>query len=118
LLHGRATKEKHHKYRFHDGLTGGLELLNNFHLTGQGGSPQLRISDEDGLKYTLKSMCSSMGFDELMIDRVLSIVAGILHLGQVKFESKFNAGGQEVATIANMKTVVVAAKLPVYPSWK
>ena len=56
-----------------------------------------------------------MGFNELMIDRVLSIVAGILHLGQVKFESKFNAGGQEVATIANMKTVVVAAKLPVYP---
>lgn len=110
LLRG-ATEEQHHRYCFHDGLTGGLELANYFHLTGQGGAPQLReFTDEDGLKYTLKSMCS-MGFDEEMIDRVLSIVAGILHLGQVKFESKFNEGGQEVATIVDTKTVADAAKL-------
>ncbi len=110
LLRG-ATEEQHHRYCFHDGLTGGLELANYFHLTGQGGAPQLReFTDEDGLKYTLKSM-RSMGFDEEMIDRVLSIVAGILHLGQVKFESKLNEGGQEVATIADTKTVADAAKL-------
>ncbi len=110
LLRG-ATEEQHHRYCFHDGLTGGLELANYFHLTGQGGAPQLReFTDEDGLKYTLKSM-RSMGFDEEMIDRVLSIVAGILHLGQVKFESKFNEGGQEVATIVDTKTVADAAKL-------
>eukprot|EP00584_Thalassiosira_punctigera_P008237 CAMPEP_0172544582 /NCGR_PEP_ID=MMETSP1067-20121228/14701_1 /TAXON_ID=265564 ORGANISM="Thalassiosira punctigera, Strain Tpunct2005C2" /NCGR_SAMPLE_ID=MMETSP1067 /ASSEMBLY_ACC=CAM_ASM_000444 /LENGTH=1608 /DNA_ID=CAMNT_0013331167 /DNA_START=385 /DNA_END=5211 /DNA_ORIENTATION=+ len=110
LLRG-ATEEQHHKYCFHDGLTGGLELANYFHLTGQGGAPQLReFTDEEGLKYTLKSM-RSMGWSEEKIDHVLSIVAGILHLGQVKFESKMSDGGQEVAQIADMKTVVDAAKL-------
>jgi len=110
LLRG-ATEEQHHKYCFHDGLTGGLELANYFHLTGQGGAPQLReFTDEEGLKYTLKSM-RSMGFSEQKVDHVLSIIAGILHLGQVKFESKMSDGGQEIAQIADMKTVEDAAKL-------
>lgn len=110
LLRG-ATEDQHHKYCFHDGLTGGLELANYFHLTGQGGAPQLReFTDEEGLKYTLKSM-RSMGWGEEKIDHVLSIVAGILHLGQVKFESKMSDGGQEIAQIADMQTVSDAAKL-------
>jgi len=110
LLRG-ANEEQHHKYCFHDGLTGGLELANYFHLTGQGGAPQLReFTDEEGLNYTLKSM-RSMGWTEEKIDNVLSIVAGILHLGQVKFESKMSDGGQEIAQIADMKTVADAAKL-------
>lgn len=110
LLRG-ATEEQHHKYCFHDGLTGGLELANYFHLTGQGGAPTLReFTDEEGLKYTLKSM-RSMGWDEEKIDKVLSIVAGILHLGQVKFESKMSEGGQEIAQIADEKTVADAAML-------
>ena len=112
LLRG-ATEEQHHKYCFHDGLTGGLELANYFHLTGQGGAPQLReFTDEEGLKYTLKSM-RSMGWAEEKIDNVLSIIAGILHLGQVKFESKMSDGGQEIASINedNEKTVADAAKL-------
>lgn len=110
LLRG-ATEEQHHKYCFHDGLTGGLELANYFHLTGQGGAPTLReFTDEEGLKYTLKSM-RSMGWNEEKIDMVLSIVAGILHLGQVKFESKMGEGGQEICQIADEKTVADAAKL-------
>ena len=110
LLRG-ATDEQHKKYGFHDGLTGGLELSNYFHLTGQGGAPQLReFSDEDGLKYTLKSM-RSMGWDDGKIDHVLSIIAGILHLGQVKFEGTMDASGQEIATIADEKTVADAAEL-------
>ncbi len=110
LLRG-ATDEQHKKYGFHDGLTGGLELSNYFHLTGQGGAPQLReFSDEDGLKYTLKSM-RSMGWSDEKVDRVLSIIAGILHLGQVKFESTVDASGQEIATIADDRTVAEAAKL-------
>lgn len=110
LLRG-ATEEQHAKYRFHDGVTGGLELANYFHLTGQGGAPQLReFTDDEGLKYTLKSM-RSMGWTEEKIDQVLSIVAGILHLGQVKFESKMSDGGQEVAQIADMQTVKDAATL-------
>ncbi|KAL7540528.1 hypothetical protein ACHAXR_010173 [Thalassiosira sp. AJA248-18] len=110
LLRG-ATEEQHSKYCFHDGLTGGLELANYFHLTGQGGAPQLReFTDEEGLKYTLKSM-RSMGWSEEKIDQVLSTIAGILHLGQVKFESKMSEGGQEIAQIADEKTVADAAKL-------
>jgi len=112
LLRG-ATEEQHQKYCFHDGLTGGLELANYFHLTGQGGAPQLReFTDEEGLKYTLKSM-RSMGWTEEKIDNVLSIIAGILHLGQVKFDSTMSDGGQEIATIGDeaKKTVADAAKL-------
>jgi len=110
LLRG-ATEEQHRQFCFHDGLTGGLELANYFHLTGQGGAPQLReFTDEEGLKYTLKSM-RSMGWTEEKIDNVLSVIAGILHLGQVKFESKMSEGGQEIAQIADEKTVADAAKL-------
>lgn len=86
-------------------------MANFFHYTGQGGAPQLReFTDEDGLKYTLKSM-RSMGWDETKIDAVLSIIAGILHLGQVKFESKMSEGGQEIAVLGNEQTVADAAKL-------
>ena len=110
LLRG-ASEEQHHKYCFHDGITGGLELANFFHYTGQGGAPQLReFTDEEGLQYTLKSM-RSMGWGEDRIDNVLSIIAGILHLGQVSFESKTNEGGQEIAQIGDEKTVADAAKL-------
>lgn len=110
LLRG-ASEEQHQKYCFHDGITGGLELANFFHYTGQGGAPQLReFTDESGLKMTLKSM-RSMGWSEDKIDQVLSIVAGILHLGQVSFESKTSDGGQEIASIADEKTVADAAKL-------
>lgn len=110
LLRG-ASEEQHHKYCFHDGITGGLELANFFHYTGQGGAPQLReFTDEEGLQYTLKSM-RSMGWGEDRIDNVLSIIAGILHLGQVSFESKTNEGGQEIAQIGDEKTVADAARL-------
>ena len=110
LLRG-ATKDQHEKYHFDEGVTGGLELANYFHLTGQGGAPQLReFTDEEGLDFTVKSM-SSMGWTDEKIDQVLSIVAGILHLGQVKFESKMSDGGQEIAEIADMKTVEDASKL-------
>eukprot|EP00957_Ditylum_brightwellii_P054026 4092390-Ditylum_brightwellii.AAC.1 len=46
LLRG-ASEEQLHKYCFHEGVTGGLELTNYFHYTGQGGAPQLReFTDE------------------------------------------------------------------------
>jgi myosin heavy subunit len=54
---------------------------------------------------------SSMGWSDDKIDNVLSIIAGILHLGQVKFESKLSEGGQEIAQLADEKTVADAAKL-------
>ncbi len=110
LLRG-ADDDQKKKYNFHDGDTHGIELVNYFHYTGQGGAPTLReFTDEDGLVYTLKAM-RSIGWDEAKIDSVLSLVAGLLHLGQVNFDSVENDAGQEIAEISDPQIVTNAAKL-------
>lgn len=110
LLRG-ATEEQKKKYNFHDGDTHGLELSNYYHYTGQGGAPSLReFTDEEGLTYTLKAM-KSIGWDEARIDKVLSLIAGLLHLGQVTFDSVENEGGQEVASITDEEELKSAAAL-------
>jgi myosin-5 len=110
LLRGATTEQKK-KFNFHDGATHGIELSNYYHYTGQGGAPNLReFTDEDGLGYTLKSM-RSIGWDESKLDKVLSLIAGLLHLGQVNFDSVENEGGQEVASITDDTDVKSAAKL-------
>lgn len=110
LLRG-ATEEQKKKYEFHEGLTGGLELANYFHYTGQGGAPQLReFTDESGLKYTLKAM-SSLGWEEEKIDTVLSLIAGLLHLGQITFDSTESEGGVEIAVIADDKILNNSARM-------
>ena len=84
LLRG-ASPEQHSRFHFNEGHTGGLELTNFFHYTGQGGAPHLReFTDEEGLAYTIKAM-KKMQWSEEKIDKVLSLVAGLLHLGQVSF---------------------------------
>ncbi len=110
LLRG-ASDEQKKKYNFHDGDTHGIELVNYFHYTGQGGAPNLReFTDEEGLAYTLKAM-RSIGWDESKIDTVLSLVAGLLHLGQVNFDSVENDAGQQIAAISDPQIVTSAAKL-------
>jgi len=110
LLRG-ATDEQKQKYNFHDGDTHGIELSNYYHYTGQGGAPALReFSDEDGLKYTLTAM-RSIGWDETKLDKVLSLIAGLLHLGQVNFDCVENEGGQEVAVVADEQALKSAAAL-------
>lgn len=109
LLRG-CQEEEHAKYEFHDGLTGGLELSNFFHYTGQGGAPHLReFSDESGLEYTLKAM-RRLGWSEETIDEVLKIVAGLLHLGQISF-NQVEKDGMDVAEIADEKLVGYASRL-------
>ena len=109
LLRG-APKEDHVKYEFHDGLTGGLELPNYFHYTGQGGAPHLReFTDESGLEYTLKAM-RRLGWSEPTIDQVLSLIAGLLHLGQIQFAS-VEKEGMETAEIAQDKILGYSARL-------
>jgi len=105
ILRG-ATHDQLKRYHFHEGITGGLELANHMHYTGQGGAPQLReFTDEDGLGYTLKAM-RSMGWHEEQIENVLRMVAGILHLGQVQFEAG-ESSGVEIAVIDDaMQTTV------------
>lgn len=110
LLRG-ATDEQKKQYNFHDGDTHGIELSNYYHYTGQGGAPSLReFSDEDGFEYTLKAM-RSIGWDGTKIDKVLSLIAGLLHLGQINFDSMENEGGQEVAVIADETELKSAAML-------
>jgi len=98
LLRG-ATEDQKRLYNFHDGDTHGIELCNYFHYTGQGGAPTLReFTDEEGLGYTLKAMKSI--WQEEKVSKVLALCAGLLHLGQVNFDSVENEGGQQVAAIA------------------
>ena len=105
-----ASEEDKKKYGFHDGVTGGLELANYFHFTGQGGAPQLReFTDESGLKYTVKAM-RAMNWREEKISTVLSLVAGMLHLGQISFNGVEGEGG-EIAEIADLSVVELSASL-------
>jgi myosin heavy subunit len=64
----------------------------------------------DGLKYTLKFMLS-MGWSDDKANRVLCIIAGILHLCQVKFKGTMDANRQEIVVIAGDRMVVEVVKL-------
>jgi len=109
LLRGCSEKD-HHKYDFHDGVTGGLDLPNYFHYTGQGGAPHLReFTDESGLEYTLKAM-RKLGWTEETIESVLSLIAGLLHLGQVSFDS-VEKEGMETAVVASDETLQYTSRL-------
>jgi myosin-5 len=108
LLRG-CSEEDHHKYEFHDGITGGLELPIFFHYTGQGGAPHLReFTDESGLEYTLKAM-RQLGWSQETIDAVLSMIAGLLHLGQIKF-NEIEVDGNMTAQVADERSLAYAAK--------
>jgi len=109
LLRG-ANDEQKKKYGFHDGDTGGLELAKYYHLTGQGGAPDLReFTDEAGLKYTVEGM-TNLGWDESKANTVLSLVAGLLHLGQIQFVG-VEKDGQEISQVSNENVVTLAAEL-------
>jgi myosin V len=109
LLRG-CSDEDHHKYEFHDGLTGGLDLPNYFHYTGQGGAPHLReFTDESGLEYTVKAM-RKLGWSEETIHSVMCMIAGLLHLGQIKFNS-VEKEGNDSAEVAEEKILNYTARL-------
>lgn len=110
ILRGSSEEEKK-KYRFHEGLTHGLDLPNYFHYTGQGGAPHLReFSDEDGLKYTLKAM-QGLGWSQETIEKVIMICAGILHLGQITFDAVTNDDGVDAAVVEEERMLTDAAEL-------
>eukprot|EP00522_Entomoneis_paludosa_P005598 CAMPEP_0172451804 /NCGR_PEP_ID=MMETSP1065-20121228/9679_1 /TAXON_ID=265537 /ORGANISM="Amphiprora paludosa, Strain CCMP125" /LENGTH=1627 /DNA_ID=CAMNT_0013203775 /DNA_START=258 /DNA_END=5141 /DNA_ORIENTATION=+ len=109
LLRG-AKDADHAKYEFHEGITGGLDLPNFFHYTGQGGAPHLReFTDEAGLEYTLKGM-RRLGWKEELIESVLKLCAGILHLGQIQF-NLIDKDGNDCSEVADEKILGYAAKL-------
>jgi myosin V len=98
LLRG-ADDEQKVKYFLSGADSGGLELPNMFHLTKQGGAPQLReFTDEDSFAYTLKAM-KALGWSPETIDGVLAIIAGLLHLGQTEFSKVTSDAGQDAVGI-------------------
>ena len=110
LLRG-MTEDQKKRYGFHDGETHGLELANHYHMTGQGGAPQLReFTDEDGLKYTRKAM-TTLGWTEDKVEGVLKLVAGLIHLGQINFDATESEGGQEVSVIQDENVLQNAATM-------
>lgn len=101
LLRG-ATHEQKEKFGLNEGSTGGLELPMMFNLTKQGGAPQLReYTDEESFAYTLKAM-KALGWDQALIDNVMSIIAGLLHLGETSFSKKDTGSGLDAADIEDM----------------
>lgn len=110
LLRG-ATEEMKEKYYLLEGSTGGLELPNCFHLTKQGGAPLLKeFSDESGFDFTLNAM-RALGWAEEVIDNVCSLIAGLLHLGEISFVTKESDSGQDAAGIADEDAVKRTSKL-------
>lgn len=110
LLRG-MTEEQKKRYKFNDGETHGLELANHYHMTGQGGAPQLReFTDEEGMQDTLKAM-KALAWDEDKIDVVFKLVAGLIHIVQINFDSTESAGGQEVAVIQDTAVLENAAEM-------
>lgn len=104
LLRG-STHEQKEKFGLLEGGTGGLELPMVFNLTKQGGAPQLReFTDEDSFAYTLKAM-KALGWNQELIDNVMSIIAGLLHLGQTTFVKKESASGQDAAGIEDKEAL-------------
>jgi myosin V len=109
LLRG-CSEEDHHKYEFHDGITGGLDLPNYFRFTGQGGAPHLReFTDESGFEYTVKAM-RKLGWSQKTIDLVLAVIAGLLHLGQIKFR-EVEVDGNETSEVDDEKSLAYASRL-------
>jgi len=112
VLRGGSIEQKK-AWEFHEGLTQGLELPNFFHYTGQGGAPLLRggqAREEKEFKETTDAM-QGLGWSDDTIAEILSIIAGILHLGQISFEEQELDGVHDASVIADRKTLEVAAKL-------
>jgi len=104
LLRG-ADEEQKAKYMLSGADSQGLELPNCFHLTKQGGAPQLReYTDEESFPYTLKAM-RALGWTEETIDKVLAIIAGLLHLGQTQFSAVASDSGQDSVGIEDMESL-------------
>jgi myosin-5 len=109
LLRG-CQEDEHAKYEFHEGITGGLDLPNYFHYTGQGGAPHLReFTDESGYEHTKKAM-QRLGWSKETIDQVFCIIAGLLHLGQISFNS-VEKEGMETAVIGDEKILEYSSRL-------
>lgn len=107
LLRG-ASDEQKKDFGFDQEVTNGMDIAEYYHFTGQGGAPALlERADEDGLQRTLNAM-ESLGWDRSKTNAVLSIIAGLLHLGQITFDG-IESGGQEIAQLSDIHNVSLVA---------
>jgi myosin V len=105
-----ANDDQKKEWEFHEGLTQGLELPNYFHYTGQGGAPHPRgYSDEECLKETIEGM-KGLGWSQETVRCILSIVAGILHLGQIQFEGQ-DFDGVNASVVTDKNGLSIASRL-------
>lgn len=106
-----ASQEQKEKYGLLEGSTGGYELANCFHYTKQGGAPELReYTDEATFAYTIKAM-RALGWAEELIDSVLALIAGLLHLGETALIAKASDSGLDAAAIEDMESLTRTASL-------
>ncbi|XP_075169246.1 dilute class unconventional myosin isoform X2 [Haematobia irritans] len=75
-----------------------LDHQDKFEYLNMGQSPDIeKVSDKDQFKETIQAM-QILGFDSRQISDILNILAGILHLGNVKFSSKYKKNTEEIDT--------------------
>ncbi|KAM7342647.1 dilute class unconventional myosin isoform 2-T2 [Cochliomyia hominivorax] len=73
-----------------------LDHQDKFEFLNMGKSPNIdRVSDKEQFKETIQAMII-LGFDKRQISDILNILAGILHLGNVKFTHKYKNNSEEI----------------------
>ncbi|XP_023292615.2 unconventional myosin-Va isoform X1 [Lucilia cuprina] len=73
-----------------------LDHQDKFEYLNMGKSPDIdKVSDRDQFKETIQAMLI-LGFDKRQISDVLNILAGILHLGNLKFSHKYKSNSNEI----------------------
>ncbi|XP_055687296.1 unconventional myosin-Va isoform X2 [Lutzomyia longipalpis] len=73
-----------------------LDHQDNFVYLNQGASPDIaRVSDFDQFSETIGAL-QTLGFRQTEVNDVMKILAGILHLGNVKFLPKYLPDSQEI----------------------
>ncbi|XP_023037684.1 unconventional myosin-Va isoform X3 [Drosophila willistoni] len=75
-----------------------LDHQDKFRFLNMGGAPDIeRISDADQFNETVQAM-SVLGFSISQIADIVKILAGILHLGNIKVSNKYTEGSEEIDT--------------------
>uniref|UniRef100_A0A1I8QA92 Myosin motor domain-containing protein n=1 Tax=Stomoxys calcitrans TaxID=35570 RepID=A0A1I8QA92_STOCA len=73
-----------------------LDHQDKFQYLNMGQSPDIdKISDKEQFKETIQAM-QILGFDSRQISDILNILAGILHLGNVKIGNKYKKNSEEI----------------------
>ena len=81
-----------------------------FHYMGHGHSAELNVVSDTAKLMNLKESFAKLNFDMDTIELLFDIAAGILHIGQIKFDSINDTSG-EIARVINPLPLQRASKL-------